>query len=196
MKTNAATIMKTKICLLGFLLAFSVPVWASLYESGTLPGGTIPDDDYIGLTESVMVSGQDPSISGVTLTFTLQGGASTDLSGYLRLGNTDSSPYYSLTSLVQGQTLSAGSPTSYSIDFTTPAFQSAFNGQNPNDTWTLFFADTVSGDQTTLNGWSLNVSAVPEPVNVAQGLFGGLALLWWCLGLCWKRTEAGDAELE
>jgi hypothetical protein len=180
--------MKTNIFLLGFVLAFSVPAWASLYDSGTLTGGVIPDNNMIGLTESATVSGQDPSISGVTLTFTLQGGASTDLSGYLRLGNTDSSPFYDLITLIRG-TAEAPGGTSYSIDFTTPAFQSAFNGQNPNDTWTLFFADTVPGDTTTLNGWSLDVTAVPEPANAALGVFGGLLALVALGRFIWRRQS-------
>lgn len=55
---------------------------------------------------------------------------------------------------------------------------------NLNDTWTLFFADGVNGDQTTLNGWSLDITAVPEPVNVVMGIFGvvlvGTGAVRWC----------------
>jgi subtilisin-like proprotein convertase family protein len=172
--------MKTKICLLGLLLAFSVPAGAALYQYGALAGGSalgaIPDNNTIGLTESFTASEAGSSISALTLTIQLQNGSATDLSGYLRLGNTTGSPYYNLTSLIQAQTLSAGSPTTFSIDFGTPGFSTAFNGQNPNDTWTLFFADKVAGDTTTLNGWRLDVTAVPEPVNMALGLLGGFLL--------------------
>ena len=173
--------MKTKICILGFLLMISLPAGASLYGFGTLtPGGgsaicTIPDNNTIGLTESFTASGLGTSISDLTLTVVLQGGASTDLSGYLRLGNTVGSPSYSLTSLIQGAAEAPGG-TTYSINFTTSGFQSAFTGQNPNNPWTLFFADTVPGDTTTLNGWSLNITAVPEPVSMALVVFAGLAV--------------------
>jgi hypothetical protein len=52
---------------------------------------------------------------------------------------------------------------------------SAVTGQDPNNTWTLFFADQSTGGTTTLNnGWSLDIEAVPEPVNLAVGIFGGL----------------------
>ena len=54
---------------------------------------------------------------------------------------------------------------------------SDFNGYNPNGTWTLFFADQAAGDQSTLVSWSLDITAVPEPVNVALAIFGGLAVL-------------------
>jgi subtilisin-like proprotein convertase family protein len=181
-------IMKIKIFLLGFVLAFSVPAWASLYESGLLTGGVIPDNNTIGLTETLNLSasGQDPAISDVTLSFTLENGASSDLSGYLRLGNTDSSPSYDLTSLIQG-TAEVPGGTSYSIDFSTTGFLAAFNGQNPNDTWTLFFADTEPGDQTMLNGWNLNIMAVPEPTNFALSVFGGLLAIFAMGRFIWRR---------
>jgi hypothetical protein len=52
-----------------------------------------------------------------------------------------------------------------------------FNGLNPNGTWTLFIADVSSGGQSTLNSALLSITAVPEPVNVALGFFGGAMLL-------------------
>lgn len=171
--------MKTKICVIGLMLALNVPAWAALYQFGTVAGGSpignITDNSTIGTSGMVgtyfTASGLNWSISDLTLTFVLQGGDSSDLSGYLRLG---SSYYYDLTSLIQGQTLSANTPTSYTIDFNNIGFHDAFNGQNPNGTLTLFFADTVNGDTTKLNGWSLDVSAVPEPVNLALVCMGGL----------------------
>ena len=37
-------------------------------------------------------------------------------------------------------------------------------------------ADEVAGGgQATLTGWSLNITAVPEPVNMAMAIFGGAA---------------------
>jgi hypothetical protein len=57
----------------------------------------------------------------------------------------------------------------------------SFHDMNPNGTWTLFFADLSGGDQSTLVGWSLDITAVPEPVNVALIVFavlaGGIKLL-------------------
>jgi subtilisin-like proprotein convertase family protein len=55
---------------------------------------------------------------------------------------------------------------------------SAFNGMNPNGTWTLFIADLSSGAQSQLASWSLGIIAeVPEPANVALGIFAGVFLV-------------------
>jgi len=54
---------------------------------------------------------------------------------------------------------------------------SDFNGVNPNGAWTLYFSDTIGGGgDATLNGWSLDVTPVPEPVNMAIVVFGVLAV--------------------
>lgn len=57
------------------------------------------------------------------------------------------------------------------------AFLNAFNGLDANGGWTLFVADVSGGDQSTLVSWELDITAVPEPVTVALGIFGGLAAL-------------------
>ncbi len=70
----------------------------------------------------------------------------------------------------------SGSPVavgSYTPD-SVVTFNSTFAGMNASGTWTLFFADTVTGDQSTLVSWGLDITAVPEPVNVSLGVFGGL----------------------
>ncbi len=51
---------------------------------------------------------------------------------------------------------------------------STFNGMNPNGTWTLFFADRSGGEVSTLTSWSVDITAVPEPVNLALGVFAGV----------------------
>jgi hypothetical protein len=170
--------MKTKICFLSVLLAMTVPSRGALYQYGALAGGAalgaIPDNNTLGTSgmtgTSFMASGLDASLSALTLTFVLQGGEATDLTGYLRLGSAD---YFDLTSLISGQNLSGGH--TYTVDFNNnAAFQIAYEGKNPNNTWTLFFADTVNGDTTTLNGWSLDIAAVPEPTTTAVMIFGAL----------------------
>ena len=51
-----------------------------------------------------------------------------------------------------------------------------FNGANPNGDWTLFIADMSGGGVSTWGNWSLGITAVPEPMNVAAALFAGFHL--------------------
>jgi hypothetical protein len=54
----------------------------------------------------------------------------------------------------------------------------AFNGMNPNGTWDLVFFDTSGGGGTShLISYELDITAVPETVNVALAGFGGLFAL-------------------
>jgi subtilisin-like proprotein convertase family protein len=48
-----------------------------------------------------------------------------------------------------------------------------FGEMDPNGQWTLFFADVVAGGgSATLNGWSLDITAIPESVNFPLVCFG------------------------
>ena len=70
-----------------------------------------------------------------------------------------------------------GAPSSFSATGGSLTFGTQFGGDNPEGTWTLFFADLSSGGNATLDSWSLAITAVPEPVNVALGIFGGMVLV-------------------
>jgi hypothetical protein len=43
---------------------------------------------------------------------------------------------------------------------------SAFNGEDGNGVWTLFFSDTFELDPLSINSWSLTVTPVPGPLPV------------------------------
>jgi hypothetical protein len=77
-----------------------------------------------------------------------------------------------------GQTTSpTADPGSFSAGGGSITLDGTFGGMNPNGTWTLFFADVVaSGSSSTLLSWSLDITAVPEPENVALGCFAGVFL--------------------
>lgn len=50
-----------------------------------------------------------------------------------------------------------------------------FIGADANGSWTLFMADAVGGgNPSTLNSWSLEITAVPEPTTIALSCFGGI----------------------
>lgn len=65
-----------------------------------------------------------------------------------------------------------------------------FGGMNPKGTWALYFADVVSsGSSSMLTSWSLDLTAVPEPVNVALGCFGGVFLVVSLVRSRWVRSR-------
>jgi subtilisin-like proprotein convertase family protein len=84
----------------------------------------------------------------------------------------------------------ASSPSAFDSAPTSANFGS-FTGQNPNGDWTLFFEDMSPGGVSTLTGFSVNLSVVPvpEPVNVALGIFGGILA---GLGL-WRAYRASGS---
>jgi subtilisin-like proprotein convertase family protein len=57
---------------------------------------------------------------------------------------------------------------------------SVFNGCNPYGNWTLYLADLSAGGASSLNSWTLDITAIPEPAT-ATGLIGAtlLGLAWW-----------------
>ena len=170
--------------------------------SGTELNQTIYDASPSGITSTLLVGGADTSLTDVNVTLNVTGGYNGDLYAYLvapngtlvvllnRVGTGSGNPsqnYFgystagfdnvSLDDSATGggihNVANPGSqpPVSYTPDGGSLA---SFNGVDPNGTWTLFFADQAGGNTSTLNGWSLDITAVPEPVNVALGIFGGL----------------------
>jgi hypothetical protein len=83
----------------------------------------------------------------------------------LRLGDLPTSSAFDLTSTL------AANNASFTVDV-----GSSFFEQNGNDQWTIFFADQSPGGQDSLLSWQLNITTVPEPVNLALGLFGALGV--------------------
>jgi hypothetical protein len=72
----------------------------------------------------------------------------------------------------------------YNFPSSDPLFDSGSGSPDPNGQWSLVINSTGFGDNNTMQGWSLDITAVPEPVNVALGIFGGLFVVG---GLC--RTQ-------
>jgi hypothetical protein len=86
-----------------------------------------------------------------------------------------SSPVSGTTYKPDGQgldltTLQPNGPATYST-------LASFNTTTLNGEWTLFFADVSGGATNTITGWSMDIDIVPEPINVALGVFGGLFLV-------------------
>ncbi len=52
------------------------------------------------------------------------------------------------------------------------AMLASFAGLDPNGTWSLFVADQGPGAESTLESWSLTVTAIPEPATGLLALIG------------------------
>lgn len=190
--------MKTRI-LLGLLAVVlgADPARATLYtETFSGVNTAIPDGNPAGLTSVGTVTDipSGSTVGGVVVELNVSGGYNGNLYAYLV------APNGTLVTLLNQPGVTGGNPFGYggsglnitlsdaasgSIQTTVESsgaaffgtYQAAgtladFNGSAANGTWTLFFADMTSGGgQATLNGWSLNITAVPEPVNVAAVIF-------------------------
>ena len=67
-------------------------------------------------------------------------------------------------------------------------------GPNANGTWTLFFADMTPDEggngNHTLTSWTLDLAVVPEPVDMALGLFAAMLLALAGIKRFWTVKEA------
>lgn len=64
---------------------------------------------------------------------------------------------------------------------------STFNGLNPNGSWTLFIADAAPGSLSTLTGFTVSITAVPETVPLPLAAFGAsIAAV-----VLWRRSRTG-----
>jgi subtilisin-like proprotein convertase family protein len=73
------------------------------------------------------------------------------------------------------------------------ALSTTFGSMSGSGIWTLFLADTATGGQSTVVSWGLDlgITAVPEPVNVALGLFGGVFAL--VTAVRWRLRRNGGS---
>lgn len=169
MKNSSLT--KTLALWAALALTVGTSAHAGIYTFNYSDTGPLYPNAGNKLTFSHTEGGMPSLIQEVLLTpqFTSSAGLSAgDIQGRLYLG-TGSSPYY--------ESITTSSPTFDGTYYTTTidfGSGSAFYGQNPNSQWTLNLWDNNVSFGNTLAGSSLEITAVPEPVNVALGIFGGL----------------------
>lgn len=200
------TFRKTKhlavLAVTGLLAVASASAGIITISSGTLDT-TVPDGNPGGIYSTMNVSGLGNLLGSgdnVSLTLNISGGNNGDLYAYLsfngtlvtllnRPGVTGGNPVGYTDAGFNNVTLSDGtygninttpSPTTggtYNPAAGSTAFQ-GYNGMNTAGGWVLFIADMSGGDpsQSVLNSWSLSLDVVPEPVNVALGVFAALLL--------------------
>jgi subtilisin-like proprotein convertase family protein len=204
MKTNLTTILGGMACVLGLGLGAASASIVTV-GSGAV-NITVPDGNAAGITSTIHVGSLGNVLNSVSLTLNISGGNDGDLYAYLSYGGTSvvllnrpglagdpagvgyiSSGYNSVILQNLGSGGSINDAGSYSsISQVTGTYYAAggslvfnsYNGVNPNGNWVLFISDLSGGDVSfsQLNSWSLTFNAVPEPVNVALGVFAAALL--------------------
>ena len=184
--------MKTILLLLTTTIILAFHAKASLYQTGTIPDGNFVGTSFSGTYDQAAAGA---TVSSLSVNLVLSGGFNGDLYAYLvapngslvvllnRPGVTSGNPFgyagsglnVSLSDTASGsiQTTAESSGSVFTGTYQAAGTLANFNGSAANGTWTLYFADeSAGGGQATLNGWSLDITAVPEPVNVALAIFG------------------------
>jgi hypothetical protein len=149
-----------------------------LYAALSYGGVLVPLLNRVGVTGTGGGGGNPDGYATPGFNITLNSSGAHDIHFYQNY-----SPSYNGS----GQLMGTWQPDGRAIDpQSSPAtFDSAsrvnfgsFNGINPNGTWTLIFADLSAGGQSRLVSWDLSITAaVPEPANVALGVFAAVFLV-------------------
>ncbi len=150
------------------------------------PDTVIPDGDLAGVAFNQTLSdyASQATVSALTVALNIVGGYDGNLYSYLVAPNgtmvvlltpsANSGSGMNITLQDGASAITASSDLSGGT-YAASGTLANINGSAANGQWTLFFADEVTGGGTsTLNSWSLNITAVPEPVNVALRVFGGV----------------------
>jgi subtilisin-like proprotein convertase family protein len=107
-------------------------------------------------TVGMDITFDDSAVSDIHTAIPLSGGS---VSGIYQPDGRETDPYNTLNS------------------DTRTAMLADFIGLDPNGEWKLFVADQSPGEESTLQSWSLTITAVPEPSAAALGGLGVLLLL-------------------
>ncbi len=175
------------------LLLTAIWAQATLTQTQSFSGGTIADGNPLGTVFSGTYSqtGFNSPVLGATVGLEITGGYNGDLYAYLVAPNGTlvmlmnqpgvgvngfgaSGAGMNITLADSGSTGIQGvtSGSVLSGTYSAAGTLGTFNNSTANGTWQLFFADLGAGGGTsTLNGWTLTLTVVPEPITWALGIF-------------------------
>jgi subtilisin-like proprotein convertase family protein len=172
-----------------------------LFSASASPNEAIPDYPGAGLAYALSFNDVAYSeITAISVTLTISGGWNGDLYAYLSHGSGfgvllnrvganalgedgySTAGFNNVTLTTSGTDIhTVQNPTtggSYASDgriaYTSGTRDNTlgvFLGGNPNGAWTLYFGDEASGNISTLASWEVDITAVPEPTNIALGIF-------------------------
>lgn len=179
------------VAAVGIVLGLGQPASAALSNFTTTDSGVtytgggsslsqvIPDNNYAGVGYTINFTDGSVNISALTFTLNTIGGYNGDIYAYISHGgilvqllNPDGAVCGSGMDITLGTTgsvlptsgvLSSGNYISYED-------LSAFNNMSASGNWTVFFADLGAGDTSSLNEFTIGITAVPE--RTTWGLIG------------------------
>ena len=168
-------------------------------------GQVIPDNTPAGVGYSLNFAPVGLQISAISVTLNISGGYNGDIFAYVSHGGQkavllNANPVVSGSgfnvTFIPGDThpIPAGGSGvlggELGASYTGVDNLSVFNNTDPNGDWTLFFADLSPGDTSLLNSFSVGITAVPEPVNVALGIFGVVLGVGGFVRRYWRTGKA------
>jgi len=179
----------------------------STFLAGSASGSqVIPDNTPAGVAYAMNLNtlGVPYSLASISVTLNLSGGYNGDIYAYLSHGsqisyllNANAALSGSGMNLTfvegTGSAIPTGGSGTLTGSYTANTDLATFNNTDPNGNWTLFFADLSPGDTSTLTSFSLDITAVPEPVNVALGAFGVMFTVGG--GIRWYRRQSKTAAV-
>ena len=216
--TDKLKLLMKKSTLMGMmaaLLAVVMNAGASLYPVGTIPDGNPVGVSFIGTYDG---AASGATVGSLTVNLSISGGYNGNLYSYLMAPNgtmvvllnqpgvTGGNPFgyagSGLNVTLTDATTLGGNPVTgiqttaetpgqlFSGTYNAAGTLGTFNNSSANGEWTLFFADMApGGGQAQLTGWSLGITAVPEPVTLALGLFVAMLLALKGVRWAWQTKE-------
>jgi hypothetical protein len=202
--------MKTRILIAALVVAWGTCPAQDVTWSQSGLSDTIPEGNPVGISFADNISSAPGEIvQNVTVDMNTTGGYNGDMIAYLvspngtevsllnlpgvttgtPFGNAGSGFTITLADGNPGITASTGSPgATVTGPYAAAGSLSSFAGGSINGTWTLFLADVGYGaGSPTLTGFTVDITPVPEPANVALGIFG--VLLGGLGGFRWYRRS-------
>ena len=175
-------------------LGLSLSATAGIYTFDYTDTGAVPQAGVTFSTEHA-ISGLSPSsltIVQLLLSFNDSAsllGTSAGLQGHLILGSAADSPYVNFYPVDNSGTGLHTYTATFSGISGSPGV--GFSGLEANNNWGLVLWDnSASGIENKLTGYSLSLTAVPEPINLALGVFGGLFAGVVAVRRLWARVRA------
>jgi hypothetical protein len=168
--------MKRDIVLTVLSLVLAASAQAGIVYGGFSPSGTINPGEATIYSDAT-VSGFGSVLQSYTLNLTF--------GTFDNVGNIHGALVLTPLAGTPTQTFDlSGFTTTDELTYSETFSSGSLFSQNPNTTWTLSLFSLAPGDANTAVSWTLDITAVPEPINVALGIFAGLFVVG---GLC--RTQ-------